>query len=517
MAHTDRPVCLSNSLLVAVLGVLGLTLVLIATSKYGAGLSADSASYVSTAASVLAGRGFVRYDSTPLVDFPPLLPTVLAALGSLDSNLYAVGRYVNAACCALIVFATGVWLLGRTSSLRYAALGGAAVLLGKPIFLVSSFVWSEPLFILCSLGFLFSIEHFIQYGDVRTLLIAAALTALAFLTRYIGAAVVVTGLILILSAPRRSLSRRVANAGLFGCVSLVPGLAWMARNYLVSSTPTGTRAPASFGALLNIYFTLDTISQWLLPVAIPSRNRILLAVLILGAVMAAALWWIRRGDRWTEMELVHLLPPACFTGIYTLALLVLASRTAFDRIDDRLLSPIYTPLVLIVVAVVARLHRCAPEKSASRWRRLVGIGVAALWLALSAWRLVGDVRSARANGAGGYATTAWHDSEIVRYIRGDPGVAGSYTNNPEAMYMLAGLPAKSSPRKYLYNSAGSRTDDLAQFEVSVAADPGLPLVWFDNVARPFLYSLPELGIAVDLEPVVEKQGGAVYRMVPKQR
>ncbi len=52
---------------------------LLATSLYGAGVSADAAKNMSTAESLLAGRGFFDHAGGALVYWPPLYP--LAAGG----------------------------------------------------------------------------------------------------------------------------------------------------------------------------------------------------------------------------------------------------------------------------------------------------------------------------------------------------------------------------------------------------------------------------------------------------
>ena len=93
-----------NNAAAVTLGVLGSLLILLATSRYGVGLSPDSASYIAAARSLLAGRGYLDYNGDPMVLFPPLYPTLIA-LGSLIwPDPIFVARYVNAASFGLIVF-----------------------------------------------------------------------------------------------------------------------------------------------------------------------------------------------------------------------------------------------------------------------------------------------------------------------------------------------------------------------------------------------------------------------------
>ena len=61
-----------------VLSAIGVVLILLTTSKYGAGVSSDAARNLSTADSLLAGRGFVDMIGGPFVLWPPLYPAIMA-------------------------------------------------------------------------------------------------------------------------------------------------------------------------------------------------------------------------------------------------------------------------------------------------------------------------------------------------------------------------------------------------------------------------------------------------------
>ena len=53
----------------------GLVFILLTTSKYGAGVSSDAARNLSTADSLLAGKGFVDMIGEPFILWPPLYPS----------------------------------------------------------------------------------------------------------------------------------------------------------------------------------------------------------------------------------------------------------------------------------------------------------------------------------------------------------------------------------------------------------------------------------------------------------
>src|SRR5690242_18826237 len=81
----------------------GILLILTATSRFGAGLTPDSAAYISTARNLCAGRGYVQYDGNPFVAWPPLFPTLLAFLELCRVDPLSGGRIVNALAFGLIL------------------------------------------------------------------------------------------------------------------------------------------------------------------------------------------------------------------------------------------------------------------------------------------------------------------------------------------------------------------------------------------------------------------------------
>ena len=78
------------------LSLAGAGLVLLATSLYGAGVSADAAKNLSTAASLLAGHGFFDHTGQALVYWPPLYPLLLAGISWLTGwDVFVSGWYLN--------------------------------------------------------------------------------------------------------------------------------------------------------------------------------------------------------------------------------------------------------------------------------------------------------------------------------------------------------------------------------------------------------------------------------------
>jgi hypothetical protein len=80
--------------ILCVLGVIGSMMVNYGTGKYGIGVSPDSVGYISTAQSLLNRTGFHLFNGEPFVQWPPLYPLLLAALGLLGINPLVGAKYL---------------------------------------------------------------------------------------------------------------------------------------------------------------------------------------------------------------------------------------------------------------------------------------------------------------------------------------------------------------------------------------------------------------------------------------
>src|SRR5512143_3833452 len=130
------------------LSAIGLILILLTTSKYGAGVSSDAARNLSTADSLLAGKGFVDMLGNPFVLWPPLYPLVMAGLSLITGwDTFHAAWYLNVALYALNLWLAG-WLLYRIFRGRtvYAVTAALILLLSRSTLRIYANVASEPLF-----------------------------------------------------------------------------------------------------------------------------------------------------------------------------------------------------------------------------------------------------------------------------------------------------------------------------------------------------------------------------------
>src|SRR5512142_173279 len=119
----------------AILCALGVVLVLITTSRYGAGVSSDAARNLSTADSLLQGKGFVDMLGQPFLLWPPLYPALLAGLSLITGlGTFDVGWYLN-----VVLLAVNIWLSGWLLYLifrdkpYFAVFGSLVILLSRSL------------------------------------------------------------------------------------------------------------------------------------------------------------------------------------------------------------------------------------------------------------------------------------------------------------------------------------------------------------------------------------------------
>ncbi len=219
--------------------LLGAVLALAREVSYGPCLTTDGAQYIATARNLAVGEGFVE-GVAPFTIYSPLYPLLLTAAGALLrlDPLDVVGP-LNAAVFGLTIFVFGRYLRRRLDS-RFAAVWACTVLaLSVPLADAASWSMSEPPFILVTTLALIETDKFLTAGKRRSLAAAAVWSALAALTRYIGAVVpVFTGLALLLrqGAPPQ---RRTREAAVFLSAACLPAALWIWRNYLLFDTFTG--------------------------------------------------------------------------------------------------------------------------------------------------------------------------------------------------------------------------------------------------------------------------------------
>ena len=483
---------------------LGTALILSRQASHGVGLEWDSITYISTARNLLAGEGFISNIGkfTEYTRWPPLYPLLLAGGDLLGADPLAAAGPINVAAFALTVFFFGRWLQQHLQS-RFLVLWACLVaILAIPLTRVASWAYSEGPFILFATLALSRADTFLGGGRRSSLIWAAVFTALACLTRYIGLALVLTVLPLLLVRPGVALSERIKHGAAYISIAVAPVGLWMLFNILRVGRPTGHRelSPQPLSAILDAI--LADLSRWVFFLPLSGGVRVVASALVgmVLLVLAIAIGYVIIGARakngaWLEWR------PFCLCGGFALAFLAAVAATAaltyVAPLGGRMTAPAYIPLLF---AGAFALDRFALLQRVPKSRGLL-TAVLALWLVLHLPLTAREIWLANGEHGMGFAGPKWTGSEILQQMR-ESDIGGRVISSSPATYLYADV------REYVFLS---RTLNGARQKIANAAD-GDYVVWFHADAADYGYGVDELGQLPELERVAALSDGVIFRI-----
>jgi len=213
---------------------------------------------------------------------------------------------------------------------------------------VFSAAWSEPPFIALCMGSLLFLARAVR-GErprYRALVAAGTLAGLAVLTRYLGCAMVATGIACVLYARvagrlGRGLRSLVAALAAFCIPAAAVAAPWFISSYLRFGHFTTGRPPSDLGPLQNgAALAAVVAADCALPCAIVA------AVLLVPRLRALH-------PRRPGALPAGWMAPAAFVVLYAITLVAVRSIDDFEPIYYRFASPLYAPLALLMLAALA--------------------------------------------------------------------------------------------------------------------------------------------------------------------
>ncbi len=340
-------------------------------------VSPDSIQYLSAAQNLASGRGAVTtitslelpQNSVPFTTWPPLFPLLLSWGVEEGRAPIAWARTLQLLILVLSFLPLAIlswWVAGP----RWAWLVLAIAACSRPWLQLSSFVWSESLFLGLTLVALVCLVRGVAAprterearSTLAWLFAAGLFVSLATLTRYLGIAWIAVGVAVIVARcddvrPRRA----VAWLAAFILPASLPILAWCARNAYLTGAPFGEERSGPQPSLPQVLLdTLRTLTHDLvLPPFLP-EGALLLGFHVAGIVAVGflALCLVHRfGPQMMEsgppQRMVAGTALALTAIVYLLAVVGSSFRFAVDPINTRLLAPLY-PAVWILAVMCLR-------------------------------------------------------------------------------------------------------------------------------------------------------------------
>jgi hypothetical protein len=385
----------------AVLSAIAFGFILLATSKYGAGVSSDAARNLSTADSLLSGKGFVDMLGAPLVLWPPLYPLALAAL-SLLTNLstFQSAWYLN-----IFLYVLNVWLSGWLLYLIFrqkpllAAAGALVMLLSRSTLRIHANVASEPLFETLLLVFFLAGAKYLSDASRVALWIMFAAAGLASLQRYLGVCLIGVAALVVMN---KEGARAIRPAAIPFLAALLPITSWaVLHNYPASGTLFGPRDLGAMLPLENVSLSLTKILWWFIP-RLEVLDPLLLHPWIPLLGLAVILVSVNRKADWlrwlSALTNVYVWPALVFSVLYFLLLaFTVVTADHLDLTSDRyyvVIFPVVVVLMLITLEELVFVH----FKSGRRPVSILLGGIALLWFAYPIYGVRGYIDQALVQG-----------------------------------------------------------------------------------------------------------------------
>jgi hypothetical protein len=443
--------------------VAGFYIIYLFTTYSGIGVSPDSIMYTSTARNLHA-QGLMHTFRGPLVDFPVFYPLFLALVTLITgADPIAAGPILNGLLFAVV---------------------------SPPLLQVYVYLWSETLFILFILIFIIAFKRYQLNHHIKRLLIAALIAAIACITRYAAVTIIGTGALLLLLDSELLIRQKIKHLLIFSTAAVSLLIANLLRNALITGTVTGPREPSVTPFSKNLLYFGSVVCEWIglspdqydvfaIPIA---------CLLLIGFILA--LTWNAIKHRLNTYENLAI----TFFVVYALFMILSATFSRYERINSRLLSPLFIPLLWGCTSWASGALKQIKFKRKMLAPALLALAV--LLLNFSMYKQVIDrYNDWRDYGIPGYTDDSWNKSEFAAFLKNHPEVFKSgypiYSDAHEGVYFVSSKTSNLLPHRFF---------QLKRFY----------LIWFTEMENPELINLKDVQQVKSLKKLYEFPEGAIY-------
>ena len=318
-------------------------------TQSGAGISPDSTAYIRAGENLYLGHGIYNGYSPnlwPLTHWPPFYPILIALFMHINLTAEDAARIIPILFFALSMFP--IFYLGRLIDGNFTAYIGCIIcLIFTPLLKITSFAWTEMIYISLSLISILGLVIFSHNKNKVCLYISGAFVSFAILTRYIGITLLFVGIIIII-LNNKSIKICLYDILIYSSISLIPIFIWLYRNILLTGLPFGGRAPSSTGILQNIDLLMRTIVDDFFSLVLPEEASYYYASIVILFGTMIIISYKNTSLKWFKAN--HIL--IIYISIYFSTLLIMASEICFDRIEYRLTCPTYPFMLLTLISFI---------------------------------------------------------------------------------------------------------------------------------------------------------------------
>jgi hypothetical protein len=485
---------LKSNIVLFVFALSAFILVILASGPYNLGVTSDSVYYIEVSRNIKSLAGVVNNEGKLVQHWPPFYPVVLAASSSvLCLDCLDSGKYLNAVLIAIFFFIFNL-ILRRNNLNIYLAFTVNLLLLISMSLQVFIMFWSEGLFLMLLLGFIFL---FLRWSDLRTsylLIVSGLMAGLMVLTKYAGIGFVAAALLYLLFFCKDSLKNKSVHIFSFIIPVLAIVLPWIFYT-LIAGEGKGIRKfafhPADSQHLNDL---AGTFNQWLVPepsaIGIYIYPVLLSALILLILIMAFKNINIKKAfSTLSENQVNYLKFIAILAFCYIFFLFL--SISFFDAqtpMNNRILSPLFPLMVLIIAPVFKWIMQ-------TRSLKVTGIIIIIVAIISQSGYFYKSWHKHFLYGTG-YTSRAWKNSGTLKKLEDFRGCS-VYTNGvdifklyePEGITEIKGLPMRHNPNTLIENP--SFNFNLTEMKMSVETGDYV-LIYFEKIRRSYLPGKGEL-------------------------
>jgi 4-amino-4-deoxy-L-arabinose transferase-like glycosyltransferase len=457
---------------------------------------------------------YMRLSPTPYD--APLYTWMLAGLAASG-----IGMDLGAKLLGLVLVCANtllIWhlLLRGTSSIVVAAVGTALIILSPHFVGLHAVAMSEPLFLFALfVTTLLFIRH-MESGRPLWLGLCGVALALAMLVRFTALPLAGAFTVVLLLDRRKTWGERLRPLLLLGGVSGFIFFAWVIASKLTTGHAVGRDLAFYGNADAERWQSgLKALTAYLLPVQVPSIVRLVLLLVVLGAVTWLCVHRTRAFLRSEQKSAGDAIPVifGLFALFYIGFMVLSVSVEANLNLNGRYTLPFYVALVIAGASVAF------DRRSGGRLERLPGLALACIALLVLASHAIRTMTQTQENFAEGigFASKAWASSPILRATDALPRDARIFTNAPDALNYLTSrrtmfVPSRVERRTGMEDPAHPFARQLADLKAQLAAGNGY-VVFIDRVDWRF-YLIPEADLrqALGLKLIRRENDGRIYAL-----
>ena len=468
-------------------------------SDLGPGVSRDSAAYIDAAQNLLIGNGLF-VGGRPMTHYPPGYPFLIWGITKLHTGdiLQAI-RFL----CALL-FSMNIILIGLAvhictkQNLIATGLAMTAFLFSASVLSVHSMAWSEAPYITFSVASILLLSHHITRPRFYVLVLAALMTGVAAVTRYVGIVLLPTAVLAFYFLDNRSIKLKMRDMVLFIGIASLPLISWFIRNILIAQSETSRKFALHPIKLSHVKSFITTMHDFVLP----TPDKILpiatwIQTMNVGLAFVLFIWGgmiiYRKAHNKPNVTFIgSVLSIICviYSVIYILFLVISISfLDAQIPLDDRILLPIIPALTIAGIVFAWSLSTIFTRRFI--WYGFIFFGL----LSISINAIRATIRAVDIHESGrGYTSRYWNNSESIAYISDLPGGRIIYSNGPDVIRFMTGKQAIMIPQKVFQHSRIVNEDYEKQLNqmIKECREGKAIIVFFNSMKRWYLPSIKEI-------------------------